>query len=1135
MNFNRKISWAIFLFGMLSMLIFSIRSFNHRLLDLESSQLKVQQELKIDSQYISVNLPNLLDPAVMTRLQKLEGKIEVYNSGELIWWNNAALFQSKKADNRSLYFDGGQYEVIYTTANTNLSQNDPLFKSGNLNYVNDFLKWLLTILFFIILGFIVKWLNNDFEGHIPWINTLLSFILLVGARFLISSSFIIQFLEPTGIIMPVDDHLFFNNIAVLWTDFILISLAAILIQKKQKNSGFSPSGNLTAFISGFSVAVLFNYLQYLLGVYLASDRVKLDIEELTDFNISSIIILATFVSLTISIFTLVSQIFKKIHQAGLSSAQKYIYLFSGTLLSIPVCLQWNTSVPVMPFYIFVVSVMLIMDAYVEVRDKKITYLLWWMMLFSSYLSVSIYHYNEIEKSKDREEFTSTSLQIYSEKQWRDAQSIQQKLDDSNLFLKISGLTFPEKWDKNEIKVLIDSITRYSGQQYDIALLDANGFSLFQDNFDNYMNKGKSLQFATPLKSRNLSYSPIFKEFILHYEIQPQQHPNGPWTMLMILPENTQSKPTKYGGSYILYKNGRIADKQLNSSYATDFLPTSSLEDSFSDRQFDYNWSAEVAGFQMLTFDQKKGILKPISIFSILFTLFGFCIIILAVVNTRLKFLPPEIPLKFTSQSSLKSKIQLAIISLILLSFVIIGTITAFYFYNLIKANQTQKEFEETQLFYQSLIQTQERINDPENTVKYLNKNLLMLADIHDKEIYLFDGNSRMIASSVEYPALVKTPFDIWKKQKDIVSGEVQFYYLTNKDRVDFIPLYDDNNSLYLTAALKHSGHDLSSRSIADFLSTILNVYIFLFLLAGAIAITISNSITHPLTILAEKLKKFRLGHTNEMLAWNSKDEIGSLITDYNNLNSKLSKSAELLAKTERDMAWREMAKQVAHEIKNPLTPMKLSIQYLEKTSKEYPERAQEMIPRVAQTLIEQIDSLSQIAAEFSNFAAMPKAENEKVALNDLVIAIHDLFRKRDDMDISLSTPIDDLIVFADKNHLVRILNNLVKNAIQAIPEGRRGKIHIELKEDSGNAVIEVKDNGIGIPDHMKDKVFAPNFTTKSSGTGLGLAISANMIESFNGRIYFESEPGQGTSFFVQIPLMRTEDLTYDADRINLEE
>jgi len=215
--------------------------------------------------------------------------------------------------------------------------------------------------------------------------------------------------------------------------------------------------------------------------------------------------------------------------------------------------------------------------------------------------------------------------------------------------------------------------------------------------------------------------------------------------------------------------------------------------------------------------------------------------------------------------------------------------------------------------------------------------------------------------------------------------------------------------------------------------------------------------------------------------------------------------------------------------------MKLSIQYLEKTSKEYPERAQEMIPRVAQTLIEQIDSLSQIAAEFSNFAAMPKAENEKVALNDLVIAIHDLFRKRDDMDISLSTPIDDLIVFADKNHLVRILNNLVKNAIQAIPEGRRGKIHIELKEDSGNAVIEVKDNGIGIPDHMKDKVFAPNFTTKSSGTGLGLAISANMIESFNGRIYFESEPGQGTSFFVQIPLMRTEDLTYDADRINLEE
>jgi signal transduction histidine kinase len=138
------------------------------------------------------------------------------------------------------------------------------------------------------------------------------------------------------------------------------------------------------------------------------------------------------------------------------------------------------------------------------------------------------------------------------------------------------------------------------------------------------------------------------------------------------------------------------------------------------------------------------------------------------------------------------------------------------------------------------------------------------------------------------------------------------------------------------------------------------------------------------------------------------------------------------------------------------------------------------------------------------------------------------------MDINLIEPIDDLYVFADKNHLVRILNNLLKNAIQAIPDNKRGKIEIELKRAGNEAVIRISDNGTGIPDHMKDKVFTPNFTTKSSGTGLGLAISSNMIESFNGRIYFETKVGKGTDFYVSIPLMRLDDYFGDETRVSLD-
>ena len=153
---------------------------------------------------------------------------------------------------------------------------------------------------------------------------------------------------------------------------------------------------------------------------------------------------------------------------------------------------------------------------------------------------------------------------------------------------------------------------------------------------------------------------------------------------------------------------------------------------------------------------------------------------------------------------------------------------------------------------------------------------------------------------------------------------------------------------------------------------------------------------------------------------------------------------------------------------------------------------------------------------------MPKANNEKIILNEIVEAVHDLFRKRDDMDITMSEPIADLLVFVDRNQLIRILNNLVKNAIQAIPDDRRGKIDIALNNKNYSAIITVKDNGTGIPDYMKQRVFTPNFTTKNSGTGLGLAISANMIDSMNGRIYFDTRIYEGTTFFVEIPLMRTE-------------
>jgi nitrogen fixation/metabolism regulation signal transduction histidine kinase len=360
------------------------------------------------------------------------------------------------------------------------------------------------------------------------------------------------------------------------------------------------------------------------------------------------------------------------------------------------------------------------------------------------------------------------------------------------------------------------------------------------------------------------------------------------------------------------------------------------------------------------------------------------------------------------------------------------------------------------------------------------------------------------------------------------------WYNNFKLQQAFAPVEWNGKNVAYLSVLQVDDQRVKDSGVNEFMGTLLNVYVFLFLIAGAIAIAIANSITRPLSVLGDKLKQLKLDKTNEPLKWDNQDELGDLINDYNVMIEKLEESAQLLAITERDTAWREMARQVAHEIKNPLTPMQLSIQHLQNTMRRNPDAdIKPIVDRVAKTLLEQIKNLSLIAGEFSNFAKMPQARNEKVILNEIVSSAHDLFRKRDDMDINLYIPIDEIYVFADHNQLVRVLNNLVKNAIQAIPTDRRGRVDILLYKEEGKAIIKISDNGSGIAEDMKEKVFRPNFTTKTSGTGLGLAICSSIIESFNGKIYFETKENVGTQFYVEIPLMRLEDNFREEERVSL--
>jgi signal transduction histidine kinase len=310
-------------------------------------------------------------------------------------------------------------------------------------------------------------------------------------------------------------------------------------------------------------------------------------------------------------------------------------------------------------------------------------------------------------------------------------------------------------------------------------------------------------------------------------------------------------------------------------------------------------------------------------------------------------------------------------------------------------------------------------------------------------------------------------------------------------------------------------------STINFLRSLVTVYALLLCAAIVLAIIITNSITRPIASIGDMLSNFTL-EENQRIQYDSQDEIGQLIGIYNQMIEKVEAQARQLKKSEREEAWREMAQQVAHEIKNPLTPMKLNVQYLMRAKDQQdPEEREQLLSRISKTLIEQIDSLSRIATEFSNFAKMPKAQLSTFSLNQLIESVYNLFKDQqsEQLSIELSLPEKDIQVHADKEQMLRVLNNLVKNGIQAIPEERAGKIAISLStKGEEKATISVRDNGTGIPKEFHNKVFVPNFTTKSSGTGLGLAISKNIVDSVNGEIRFETEEGEGTVFYVILPV-----------------
>ena len=334
----------------------------------------------------------------------------------------------------------------------------------------------------------------------------------------------------------------------------------------------------------------------------------------------------------------------------------------------------------------------------------------------------------------------------------------------------------------------------------------------------------------------------------------------------------------------------------------------------------------------------------------------------------------------------------------------------------------------------------------------------------------------------------------------------------------YIPLNDVNgNTLaYLNTPYFSSNTDLHNE-IKNFVLTYINIILVLLGVAIVVILHLTKRITQPLALIQSNLSKYELVGKNEPIEYKGEDEIGQLVQEYNNLIVKLHKSVEELKRTTTESAWRGVARQVAHEIKNSLTPMRLSIQMLQRNM-ENGKATTEQIQRTNNTLIEQIDALSDIADSFSTYAKLPENHPQPMDLAELVGNVVNFYDNVENITFTYHyDPTQDHTFNGDKTNLNSAVTNIVKNAVQAIGSKPEGHIDVSLSATENTFVIRVKDNGKGIKEEDKDKIFLPNFTTKTGGSGVGLSLTYNIIITAGGTISFESTEGKGAEFIIELP------------------
>lgn len=670
------------------------------------------------------------------------------------------------------------------------------------------------------------------------------------------------------------------------------------------------------------------------------------------------------------------------------------------------------------------------------------------------------------------------------------------------------------WNKYEVKLFAVTPHSATDKSY-FDLMESKGNLISATHFYKINGANENISYLGYFPIVNNSNNDsihLFMEFYPKANYKSYSYPN-------LLIESPPSIQTKLNLSVARYRNGVLVYSSGKFKYPRkDKWIHNSAKEFYTQDMADYRHYIYASGRNSYVVVSEGAL--PDFITYVIYFVYTFVIYILLwiFVDWLFMFFHTNRKIRF----NLTSKLLFVFVSLMIVSFIAIFYVSISYTQNRYKDRQLT-DIDLKKNYIQSALQekyywTQHLDSTLTNS---LNFDLQDLSYIYQTDINVYDNYGVLIGTS--QPMIFS---------KNLISNLIspKPYFLDNPNinqyesigKLNYLATYSDfYNGDNMPIGYISIPHFLSKNEynaeIQSFVVVILHISMIIILLFVFISIIIGRRLTAPLALIEDRLKEISLGKKNKKIDYRGNDEIGQLVAQYNKMVDELEHNAILLASSERESAWKLMARQVAHEINNPLTPMKLSIQQLQRTKKMNDSRFDAYFEKSTDTLIEQIENLSRIAGTFSTFARLPEPNMEKVDIAQKLSSTTQLFSNNNkDVKVTYNGDYKGIFTVTDKEQLIQVFNNLLKNAVQAIPEEKEGEITVKLSTNEKEVIITISDNGKGIPEEIRDKVFLPNFTTKSTGMGLGLAICKNIITASGGDISFESEINQGTTFKITL-------------------